>query len=175
MAHTQSYTSTRPISSSSKNSKAEAIRTKPSHQLKVTSTDTYTAALRTFLGIVFVVSGLNGFFAFLPQFEVSQQGVSFIEALQQAHFWPVFKVIEILVGGALLFNVFAQFAIFILAPITMAILLFHVFVSRPGAWFAWTIFAAEMVMVVAFWPRIRQVFFPRHSADRGKVIHDDPR
>lgn len=165
----------RPTHNTHSAKRAKAIRTKPSHRLYVTSTDTPTAAIRTFLGIVFVISGLNGFFSFLPEFEVTSQGITFLDTLSHSYFWPMLKTAELMIGSALLFNVYAQFAIFILAPITMGILWFHLFLSPPGAWFAWAIFLAEVTLTVTFRNQIKQVFFPRHSSDRGKVIHDDPR
>lgn len=178
MAHASSYTDRvvkNPPSSSRSRLRSPERRGElsRSRRTKGIATNGLTAMVRTFLGIVFVVSGLNGFLKFLPQFTMSSEGVSFIDALVNSYFWPLLKIVELIVGGALLFNVFSQFAIFILAPVTLGILWFHVFVSPPGAWFAWSIFAAEVILVLAFAPQLKAVFFPSNEADSGKVIHDD--
>jgi uncharacterized membrane protein YphA (DoxX/SURF4 family) len=138
-----------------------------------TPTDKATAVVRTFLGLVFVTSGLNGFIHFLPAFSVTGQGANFIDALVNSYFWPLLKVAELIVGGALLFNVFAQFAIFLLAPVTLGILWFHTFLSPPGAWFAWTLLGAEIALVVLFRKQLKRVFMPSDKVDEGKVVHDD--
>ena len=120
-----------------------------------------------------MISGLNGFINFLPQFSVTGEGASFIDALVNSYFWPLLKVVELVVGGALLFNVFAEFAIFLLAPVTLGILWFHTFLSPPGAWFAWTVFAVEVGLVVLFRDQIKRVFRPTDRVDEGKMVHDD--
>jgi putative oxidoreductase len=138
-----------------------------------THTDKVSIAVRTFLGLVFVISGLNGFMSFLPEFSVTGDGASFIDALVNSYFWPVLKVAELVIGGALLFNVFSEFAVFLLAPVTLGILWFHVFLSPPGAWFAWSLFAAQVALVVFFRKRLKKVFFPTNKTDDGKLVHDD--
>ncbi len=168
MAYINTYTETK-VSRHPLSAKQRRVR----RPRRPASTDKVSVAVRTFLGLVFVISGLNGFINFLPEFSVSGDGTNFIDALVNSYFWPLLKVVELVVGAALLFNVFAEFAIFLLAPVTLGILWFHTFLSPPGAWFAWTVFAAEIGLVILFRKQIKRVFKPTDRVDDGKIVQDD--
>lgn len=89
--------------------------------------------LRILLGLIFTIFGLNGFFMFLPMPAPSPEAGAFFGALVATkYFFPVLKTIEICCGLLLLSGYFVPLAITILAPITIHIFLFHLFLDQSG-------------------------------------------
>lgn len=88
--------------------------------------------VRSLLGLVFFVFGLNGFLHFLPMPPVPGPAGQFLGALAATgYMFPVVKGIEVLAGLALLTGRLVPLALVMLAPIVVNIALFH-FVLTPG-------------------------------------------
>lgn len=90
-------------------------------------------ASRLLLGLLFFVFGLNGFLNFIPpppQMPEASQNF-FMALMATKYFLPVLKGTEVLCGLALLANLAAPLALFVLAPIVVQIFLFHLFLT-PG-------------------------------------------
>jgi uncharacterized membrane protein YphA (DoxX/SURF4 family) len=88
---------------------------------------------RVFLGLVFLVFGLNGFLRFMPTPPVTPDAGALLGAFAKTgYFFPMIKVLEIVIGGLLLVNVFAPFAIVLLAPILIGITTIHLFLNPAG-------------------------------------------
>lgn len=88
---------------------------------------------RILLGLIYFVFGLNGFLNFLPMPENLPEGaVAFTTGMMSAkYFFPLLKGTEVLCGAALLANQFVALALVVLAPVTIHIFLFHLFLT-PG-------------------------------------------
>lgn len=85
---------------------------------------------RLILGTLFFVFGLNGFFNFIAAPEMTAEGGAFIGALAATgYMFPLIKVTEITAGLTLLTGRFVPFGLTILAPITINILAFHIFLE----------------------------------------------
>ncbi len=108
--------------------------------------------IRVLLGLIFIVMGLNGFFHFMS-FDVDTiKGRSFINALNEAHFfWPLEKGIEVISGFLLIFNHWTALAVEMLAPIIINILLFHIILEPKGIWLAFLVFVLEVFLVKKYW------------------------
>jgi hypothetical protein len=90
-------------------------------------------AARLLLGLIYFVFGLNGFLNFIPMQPMPQNVMSFFGALMATgYFFPVLKATETVCGALLLMNMYPRMALIILAPITLQIFLFHMFMT-PGA------------------------------------------
>lgn len=90
-------------------------------------------AARAVLGLIYFVFGLNFFLHFLPM-PPSAGGVAdaFLGGLfQSGYFFPMLKSIEVVLGAFLLIGLFVPLVLVILMPISLNILLFHVFLT-PG-------------------------------------------
>lgn len=87
---------------------------------------------RYLLGLIYLVFGLNGFLMFIPIPPMPEGAVAFMQAMMgTGYLLMVVKVVEVL-GGILLLSGFAfPFALILLAPITVNIFLFHLFLT-PG-------------------------------------------
>ncbi len=93
-----------------------------------------TPAVRIFLGLLFVVFGLNGFFGFLPAPPHSGEAGHFIGALvRTGYLLQVVKGLEVAMGLLLLANRFVPAALAVLAPIVFNIVAFHFLLAPPNA------------------------------------------
>jgi hypothetical protein len=85
------------------------------------------------LGLIFLVSGLNGFLHFMPTPSYRPPATEFLQALADTgYFVPVLKVVETAGGALLLARRFSALALVLLAPVVVQILLFHVFLAPSG-------------------------------------------
>jgi uncharacterized membrane protein YphA (DoxX/SURF4 family) len=106
---------------------------------------------RVFLGLVFVVFGLNGFFQFIPPPEMNDAAGSLMGALvATGYFMMVVKLVEVLAGLMILTGRFLPLGLILLAPVTVHILLFHVFLDRSGLGMAIAIIAAQLFLAWAY-------------------------
>ena len=88
---------------------------------------------RLILGAVFVVFGLNGFLHFLPQPAMPAEAGAFFGALARSRYMLPLLFATQLVGGTLaLTGIFVPFALVLLAPVIVNILLFHLFLDPAG-------------------------------------------
>lgn len=92
-----------------------------------------TLGSRLLLGLIFFVFGLNGFFQFLPMPPLPEAAGKLMGAFAEAgYMFPAIKGVEVLGGALLLSGFFVPLALVLLAPITINILLFHVFLTPPA-------------------------------------------
>ena len=87
---------------------------------------------RLLLGLIYFVFGLNGLLNFLPSPPMPETAMGFLEGLvKSGYFLPVLAATQTLAGFLLLTGFAAPLALVILAPITLQIFLFHLFLT-PG-------------------------------------------
>ncbi|NRA65378.1 MAG: DoxX family membrane protein [Pseudobacteriovorax sp.] len=88
---------------------------------------------RVLFGLIFLVFGLNGFLQFMPTPPVTESAGALLGALAQTgYFFPMIKIIEILVGILLLANVFAPLAAVVITPVLIGITSIHIFLNPAG-------------------------------------------
>lgn len=88
---------------------------------------------RVILGLIFVVYGLNGFFKFMPKPEMNDEAASFMGALvATGYLMVVEKAVEVVAGFMILTGRFLPLGLVLLAPISVNILLFHLFLDPGG-------------------------------------------
>ena len=82
--------------------------------------------VRTLLGLMFTVFGLNGFLQFMPApKEMPQPVMNFLGALMSTHMMGFISGVQLLAGVLLLLNLFVPLALTLLAPLLVGILFFH--------------------------------------------------
>ncbi len=93
-----------------------------------------TMGARILLGLIFTLTGLNGFFNFMPAMAGMPEGaMNFMGALAATgYFFPLLKTFELVSGILLLFGRYVPLALLFLAPITLNILAFHLFLAPSG-------------------------------------------
>ncbi|MEJ8545994.1 DoxX family membrane protein [Brevibacillus borstelensis] len=83
---------------------------------------------RLLLGIIFFGAGLNGYLVIFgqpPVFPTSPQAMEFL----QGYLLVMVKTVEVICGLGLLLNLFAPLSLVVLAPVSVNILTFHLFVD----------------------------------------------
>ena len=95
--------------------------------------DKIALVARVLLGLVFVIFGLNGFFHFIPNPEMNAAAGTFMGALAgTGYMMQVVKLVEVVSGLMILTGKFLPLGLTLLAPISINILLFHVFLDMAG-------------------------------------------
>ena len=88
---------------------------------------------RCVLGLILFVMGFNYYLNVLPMAEMTPQGGLFISTLiNTGYLFTIVKVIEIFAGVLLLANRYINFAVVIIAPVIVNIVLFHLFLETSG-------------------------------------------
>ena len=90
--------------------------------------------LRSLLGLVYLIFGLNFFFHFIPMPPPGKDAAGAFEGglFGAGYFFPFMKVIEILSGVFLLINKYTALFVLIIFPVTLNIFLFHAFLEPSG-------------------------------------------
>ena len=110
-----------------------------------------TLGARIVLGLIYFVFGLNYFFHFLPLPEMPEGAANFMGALAATgYMFPFVKVTEIIGGALLLAGFFVPLAMTILAPITLNILVFHLFLEPSGTPMALVLVALQVFLAWAY-------------------------
>jgi len=85
------------------------------------------------LALVFLVFGLNYFLNFIPMPQQTGDAGTFLGLIYSTGFLGFVKVLEVSIGGILLIKPLRALALLLIAPISLNILLFEVFIAhQPG-------------------------------------------
>ncbi len=110
------------------------------------------------LGLLFLVTGLNGFLNFLPAPEFAPPAMNFMKALlDSGYFFPVLKITEASMGILLLAGLYVPLALTILAPVVLNIFLFHLFLAPSGMPIAIAVLALELFSAWTYRSYYKQV------------------
>jgi putative oxidoreductase len=117
---------------------------------------------RIILGLLFLVSGFAYFFNLMPQAELPENAQTFITGLFAAGYvMPVVKALEVICGVALLTNRFVAAALVIIFPITLNVLLFHVFLAPEGLAIPALLMACNLFLAFSRKQNYQAVLSPR--------------
>jgi putative oxidoreductase len=106
---------------------------------------------RYLLGLVFLVSGLNGFLHFIPAQPMPPGPAGqFASALLASHYFIVVSAVQVAGGALLLVNRYVPLALVLLGPVIVNIFFFHLLMDRSGLPLA--------IVVVILWG----ILFLRH-------------
>ncbi len=120
---------------------------------------TFTKILRIILALGLIVFGLNKFLGFMPMPEMPINAGEFMSSLQATGYvLPIVGVLEILIGLLLILNRAVPFALLLLAPISVNILLFHLFLDLPSIAGALVIAVINVVLIFRHWKVYRPLF-----------------
>ena len=93
---------------------------------------TTTVIARYLLGLIFLVFGLNGFLHFIPMPPPTGLAAQFFGALYVSNYLAVIFLLQIIPAILLLLNRYVPFALTLLAPIIVNILLVHLLMVPSG-------------------------------------------
>jgi len=89
---------------------------------------------RCLLGLIFVVFSLNFWLGFIPVPPPPEDSAAaaFMGAIYASGFLTVVKILELLGGALLLAGRYVNFALAVLGPIVVNIVLYHIFILQGG-------------------------------------------
>jgi len=110
--------------------------------------------VRSLLGLMFVVFGLNGFLQFMKMPPPQGLAGDFVKAMFMSHYFYVVAALQIVGGALLLTGRFAPLGLTLLGPVIVNILLFHIFLEPTGLPMALVVSAVALFLLWAY----RQAF-----------------
>lgn len=120
---------------------------------------TFTTILRIILALALLVFGLNKFIGFMPAPEFPENADNFMASLQATGYvLPIVGAFEIFIAFLLLINKWVPFALLLLAPITLNIVLFHLFLDLPEIWGAIVVTVINVILIYKYWKVYRPLF-----------------
>lgn len=121
---------------------------------------TFTKILRVVLALILIIFGLNKFidFSFMPLPQLPE-GANFMSSLSASGYvLPLIGVLEIFIGLLLLFKKWVPFALLVLVPISLNVLLFHLFLDIPRVLPAIIIVSINAILIYKYWKSYRPLF-----------------
>ena len=121
----------------------------------------FTSIVRILLGIILLLFGLNKFYPlpFLPVPRLPENASEFMNSLAATGYvLPVVGLLEVLIAILLLAKKWIAFALILLAPISLNILLFHIFLDIPGIGGAIIVAVLNGILIYKHWPQYRPLF-----------------
>ncbi|MEW7289707.1 DoxX family membrane protein [Aquimarina sp. 2304DJ70-9] len=115
--------------------------------------------LRILLGVMLIVFGLNKFIEFLPAIEFANPdaGVLF-GALAGSYIMKTVALVEIIAGLLLVINKSVPFALVLLAPISVNIVLFHATLDPAGIAPGAFVFLVNSFLIFKNWGNYKTLF-----------------
>jgi putative oxidoreductase len=116
--------------------------------------------LRSLLGLIFLVFGLNFFLHFIPNPPEPAAAGDFLGALfRTGYFLPLIGATQVVAGVLLLIGLMVPFALALIAPVVVNIFLFHLFLAPAGLPVALVVVVLELILA---WMH-REAFAPLFS------------
>ena len=121
---------------------------------------TFTKILRVVLALILIFFGLNKFidFSFMPLPQLPE-GANFMSSLSASGYvLPLIGVLEIFIGLLLFFKKWVPFALLVLVPISLNVLLFHLFLDIPRVLPPIIIVSINAILIYKYWKSYRPLF-----------------
>jgi hypothetical protein len=119
---------------------------------------TFTKLTRFLLGLILVFFGLNKFFDFVTP-TLAHEAKVFIQSLgETGYLMQIVGVFEISIGFMLIFKKWVPFALMMLVPISINILLFHLFLDLPGVGGALVVSIINIILIYKYWSSYKTLF-----------------
>ncbi|MFD0863226.1 DoxX family membrane protein [Sungkyunkwania multivorans] len=119
----------------------------------------FTKLMRFLLALILIVFGVNKFLKFIPLPELPDQASGFMSSLDATGYMlPIVGVLEIFIGVLLILKKWVGFALMLLAPISVNIVLFHVFLDLPGIGGALVVAILNGILIYKYWTVYRPLF-----------------
>lgn len=120
----------------------------------------FTKISQTLLGLMLLVFGANKFLHFIPMETPSGAAGNFLNSLgATGYIFPIIGILEVIIGLMLLLKKWTAFALILLAPISLNILLFHLFLDIPGISMALLVFIFNLALIYKHWPQYKPLFY----------------
>ena len=119
----------------------------------------FTKVVRILLGIILLIFGLNKFHPFIPLPQPPEAAADFMDSLvQTGYVLYVVAFFEVFIGIMLLIKKWVPFVILLLVPISLNILLFHLFLDIPAIATAIVVVALNGIMIYKYRQKYKPLF-----------------
>ena len=113
------------------------------------------------LGLFLVMVGLNKFLGFMTMPEMPEAAGQFMQALAESGYMlPMIGIVEILCGVLLLIRKWSALALLLLAPLSVHLVLFHVFLAPAQIGMALFVAAANLYLLFIYKTKYQPVLRP---------------
>ena len=119
-----------------------------------------TMVLRILLGLVLVIFGANKFYPFMPApEEMSEGAANFMGALNDTgYMFPLIGAVEVLSGLLLIFKKWIPFALILLAPVSVNIIMFHLALEPATIVPGLVIIIIQIILIYKYWDKFKTLF-----------------
>lgn len=119
----------------------------------------FSKLMRILLGITLVIFGSNKFLHFIPLPPATGAASDFMNSLgATGYIFPFVGMLEVVIGVMLLLKKWVAFALILLAPISINILLFHLFLDIPGVSAALLVAMLNAILIYKHWKQYTPLF-----------------
>jgi uncharacterized membrane protein YphA (DoxX/SURF4 family) len=120
----------------------------------------FTLLVRIVLGLILIIFGSNKLFHFIPLPSPVGPAANFMSSLNATgYIFPLLGLLELFIGSMLLLKRWGAFVLILLAPISINILLFHLFLNIPGINIALLIIALNGILIFKHWQQYKTLFY----------------
>ena len=120
----------------------------------------FTKIVRIALGLALVIFGANKFLHFIPMEPPTGAAGEFMNSLgATGYIFPIVGMLEVVIGALLLLKKWVAFGLILLAPISINILLFHLFLDIPGVAVALLVTLFNGVLIYKHWQQYKPLFY----------------
>lgn len=121
--------------------------------------DKLLLVLRIILGAILIVFGINKFLDFLPALEFANQDAgTFFGALANSYVIKTVGIVEVLVGLLLVLGKSVPFALVVLAPISINIIMFHITLDPANIAPGLFVFLVNAFLIYKNWDHYKLLF-----------------
>lgn len=108
----------------------------------------FTQIVRILLGLILIVFGANKIYSFIPLPQPPQQAADFMASLADTgYILTLVAIFEIIIGFLLLCRMWVPFVLLLLVPLSLNILLFHLFLDIPAIGTALLVVALNGILI----------------------------
>jgi len=122
---------------------------------------TFTKILLFILALILIFFGLNKFiqFDFIPSPQIPDEASEFIKSLSATGYvLPFMGIIEIFIGVLLLLRKWTPFALLVLVPVSLNVLLFHIFLNISGILPSLLTVIINSILIYKYWKAYKPLF-----------------
>lgn len=123
---------------------------------------TFTMILRFLLGLILIVFGINKLIPWnvLPNSELSENAINFINSATVTNFgYAIVGILEIGLGAMLLLRKWVPFALLVLTPIALSILLWNILTGSSAIILSVAILLLNGVLIYKYRPNFKSLFY----------------
>lgn len=119
----------------------------------------FTKIVRILLGLILIIFGANKIYAFIPLPAPPEAAASFLNSLADTgYILTVIAIFEIIIGFMLLLKLWVPFVLLLLVPLSLNILLFHLFLDIPSVGTAIVIVVLNLILLYKHRQKYRPLF-----------------